>query len=242
MKKISSNLIINIFLPFFSLVFVFCIFVFFLTPKFGEILKVKKEIQDQQKQIDGLTAKLNDLKSLSIPELTNSTSLLLGTLPENKDFYRVLSGIKGVFSSEGIIILSYQFNPGLVSSDSSKNVDNSSGNSMTIKVSFQTTFDKLKGLISKLEKSLPIVTVDSIKYNGETASISGSLSSVDIVVKSYYSPLPRVLGAVDKPLPKITSAKSDLIEKLKLYTDYFVTENFNQGEVVVGKDNPFPSQ
>lgn len=213
---------------------------YFLTPKINQIFVLKNEIEKQQERISLLSAKLDDLKFISETELSSSSQLLLAALPSVKDFYQQLSVLQKIFSEEGLTLDSFQFNPGSVSTRSA-NLENTDEKT-PIKLTINGDGEKIANVIGKIEKSLPLMIIDSLEIDSSgQASFSGLLAPFTgtMIVSGFFSPLPKVLGKTDSPLPKMNDQKKTVTEKLKSYYRYSFEEMPSSGEIVVGKENPF---
>lgn len=219
---------------------------YFFLPRLKEYQKIRKEIKTQETKITKLTQKLNDLNALSEKELQDNLNLAMSSLPAEKDFFQVIEGIKNIFGQEGILLSDFKFNVGDVSTASAEagKSKTKEQNFFTINLSFLGTEEKTQMAVSRLEKSLPLLSVESIKFLSENASSSGQFETYlnSMTLRSYFSPLPKNLGSVDSPLPKIGSEQKKQLEVLSQYEVYQAL----QGEVAtqnvfVGRENPFPS-
>jgi hypothetical protein len=98
-------------------------------------------------------------------------------------------------------------------------------------------------MIENIDKMLPLVTIDRIKFGTVNATESGSLAdfSGKISIMSYFGPLPKTLGKPEEPLPKVSSQDRETVETLKNYKRYEPLAASEGEEVItVGKENPFP--
>ena len=116
---------------------------------------------------------------------------------------------------------------------------------MEMKLMFDTVPEKLSVLLEKLEKTLPLMEVDSIKFDSISLATSSSMIGVSsglLTLQSYSLPLPKVLGSVDSALPKISASDQKVIDLLRSYNRYtqIAQEATITQPVIVGKDNPFP--
>ncbi len=223
-------------------VIVFFLSAYFLLPKIGQIKQINKDIADQKERIAKLSSKLADLQSLSEADLYNHSSLLLEALPPQKDFYKMMTITKQIFTESSATLKSFTFSPGKISSDSARlSQDSSTANQLSMKILFVTSYESFSKLLDGFTKSLPLMEVDSINFSTILATQSGSLPDLEgtISVKSYFSALPKMLGQVDSPLPKISNQGKSLIEELTSYNQY-KAEEAGIGEAIVGKENPFP--
>lgn len=219
-----------------------------LIPKVQQIFEIKNQIDSQNTEIKKLSSKLVDLQTLSETELYDSSKLLLLAMPQEKDFFQVLSSVKKTLNDTQITMDSFGVSPGLISTESSdlrqNDVLSKGASSMQVKVSFFASPDNLGGLVGGLEKSLPLLEISSIKLTSLTGSASADLQVFggEMVLNTYSSLLPKTIGKLDSPLPKMSAADQKLIEDLKSFNSppAEVSTETSLQPVVLGKDNPFP--
>lgn len=215
----------------------------FLIPKIRKIPEMRRTIAAQEKDVNQLAQKLSDLQSLSEVELFNTTSLLLEALPAQKDFYQILTLTKKVFNDNNSLLKSFDFAPGKISTESGEPKSQDSDSlQMSLKILFTASYDNFSTLLNSFSKTLPIMEVDSIKFSSISATSSANLLDLEgtINLKSYFAPLPKTIGRIDAPLPKISSQGKSLTEELKTYQRYQEEETTSGEPVIVGKENPFP--
>lgn len=217
---------------------------FFIKPKINQYFETRGVVDKQKAEIGKLSEKVNDLRALSEADLASSYGLLLRALPEAKNFYAVVSSIKKIFQDEGGEIDSYSFNPGTVSTDSARVKDNEDlSGLMTVRINFLADFDKLAKIIERIGNNLPILSISSFSLDSgqETSVPDLGIYSGGIDLTAYNSPLPAAQVSLDKELPKMTSPKMSLIEKLRQHGRVLAEEPIVPEDIViVGKENPFP--
>ena len=211
-------------------------------PKFREYQKIKKEIEVQNQKITVLTRKLNDLNTLSEKELEDNVNLSLKSLPTEKDFYSVVKNIKNIFGQEGMLLSAFQFTVGEISTESAKKASADKPEFFGISLSFSGPVDKTEMVISRLENSLPLLSIDSLKLTSDSSSSSGQLGNYSgtMSLKSHFALLPKTLESIDKELPKINSPQNKQLEELSVYEYYSEVAELPVEGIVVGKENPFP--
>lgn len=226
----------EIYMPAAVISFVLLAFFIFILPKVKGVLSMRAGLKKQSQEISRLSQKLADLQTLSEGELYGAAEILLRALPAEKDFYQAVNLIKSIFQKYGVRVVSFSLSPGNLSE---------SGIPMPIKLLFFSRLAETANLVAELERSLPLLTVSSLALNNASATASGTLQDleVELIVKSYAEPLPKVLPAVDKPLPKISNKDRQTIEDMRKFISYTAEEESSVsevGSVVLGRENPFP--
>lgn len=225
--------------PVMVLIFLFFLTVFFFVPNVQQVISLRSENLKQLEKINQISQKLADLQTLSEAELYDSASLLIEALPVNKDFYKVLRVVKKTAVDSGLTIESFKVSPGIVSSASASVNDT---DAIRFYLIFTTTFSGLKNFLGSLEKTLPIISVESLKLTSPVSTISASmLVQGAMEVKSPARPLPKNLGGIEKPLVKISNKDRLFIEELKSYNRFQIEVSAAEAaeSVVIGKENPF---
>lgn len=219
-------------LPYLGVIVLTVLLLFVLVlPKIRQTLSARENNNKQAQRVRELSQKLADIEGLSEAELAETSALLLEALPENNDFYRLLSMVKGSFSQNGVQLEYFDLSPGELGSGSG---------SLSVKIAFSSSFENFKKLLSALEKSLPLVEVSSVKF--KTFILSSETSQVDgeMAIISYYQPLPKSLGKVGQPLTKVSGTEQKIVEELKGYRRYVSFGTTSSEPVLVGKEYPFP--
>jgi len=245
MKKLEPKEILKNFLfPILAISSVVLLTFVLLIPKVRQIMQIKKEIAGQEEQINKLSQKLGTLQNLSEPDLFDASNLLLEALPAQKDFYKVLSLTKKVFNDNNAQLLSFDFAPGRISSDSAGTKEESGNtNDMQLKVDFSASYESFSNLLQNLAKVLPLMEINSVKFSSMNATTSASLLNFEgtLSMKTYFVPLPTKMGSVDSPLPVVSSKEKQLLEDLKTYQRYEPEAAATEATPeAVGKENPFP--
>lgn len=247
-KNILENLQLFL-LPALAIFIVLVLFFVFFIPRVRQVFEQRGKILKQDEEIRRLTQKYSELSTLSEAELWQDSDLLFGALPSQKDFYQSLSVIRRICLENGVNVEAFELAPGVISATASSALTKNTEKvpNMMAKVIFSSSFENLKNVLLKFEETLPLMEVVSLKYEPGLRS-SGSFiaqatnlfifSQGEMVIKSYFLPLPLKMGAFDQPLVKITAADQKLIEKLKTFQRFTPEASF-EGETVVGRENPF---
>jgi len=221
------------------LVVILCLFLV-LFPRVEKVMEMRGQIKTQKAKITATTQKLNDLSSLSEADLYDSSSLLLQALPKDKDFLQFLLALKKLLQENDVLLESYKFSPGLISTESASAKSGEKDNQISITISFSSTFTNFSNFVTKLEKIVPLSSMGNIKIKSQGSTTSGELSLLkgDLTVVGYFSPLPKTIGSYDKALVKISSQDQKIIEELRNYSRFYLeAPSFEQ--VIVGKEDPF---
>jgi len=212
----------------------------FLAPNIRKATGLKEQIDKERERLSLLSQKLADLQNLSEAELVDEAKLLTEALPADNDFYQSLTVVKKIFADNGVTMDSFKFSPGEVSTQAAVLGSNKAQGKIEYQVSFSSSFESFANFVSAVEKTLPLLEIESIKFNFlGTASSSANLLSFEGVLglRSFYSPLPSTIGKIDSPVPKVNNQERQLIEDLRTYSR--VQEASPEAPVVIGRENPF---
>jgi hypothetical protein len=214
-----------------------------LIPQAKKIFSLREELTRQNNETQILVQKLADLQTLSEAELYDSANLLLAALPGDRDFATWLAGVKKTFEDNGVEVLSYNLDPGeIMTAGSKKGIQISP---MSVTIAFKGTISGLRGLVSSLNRSMPIMIVDGISFEQIRTSTTSAEPRAEgkIAVRSYYKPLPELLGKIEKPLGKITNKEREIIETLQAFERIQAVSSgeafSSESSIIVGRDDPF---
>lgn len=216
----------------------------FLVPKLGQIFSLRTEISQQSQEIKQLKQKLADLNTLSEAELYESSSLLEEALPVEGDLFKNMIILRKTFEENGVALDSFRLLGGLASGSAEPTAQVAGLSTLRMEVAFSAPFEGFRQMIKSMEKVLPLTAVKRIKFGSLEATESGSLAGLagKAEVISFFSPLPKTLGKVEQPLPKISNQEQKLIEELESYSRYQAGVSVEEpisSPSALGRDNPF---
>lgn len=215
--------------------------VVFLIPKLNEVRDVNEQVNQTKVRVDKLEQKLNSLKTLSEPELQKNVDLLTLALPTGEDVFNLISLVKTIGQENNLNLVSYSLSQ--TDTPTSNTTNTTEALSVDLNGTFNADLDSLQNFIRQIESTLPLTTVENIKVKTMEASGSAQINlyalSLEVKIRSLYSPLPKTLGKVETPLPKITDNDNKLIEQIKKFSTY-ETQQVPLETVTVGRENPFP--
>ncbi len=229
-------------LPAGSALLIILITFFFLIPKVRQILALRSSIAGQKAQISRLSQKVSDLLTLSEADLAESAGLVTEAFPPQQDMFKSLAMTKKIFEDNGLLIESFSFSGSVSSSSAASKTPAEEKSPLKINVSFYANFENFRKMIKEVEKILPLMKVEGLKFGSLEATASASIPSLSgkISLVSFSSPLPKTMGRTDQPLPKISNEDKKLIEELKTFSRYQVEEEVSTASALpVGKENPF---
>lgn len=207
-----------------------------LSSKVGEINTTLVERQTVAQQISDLNQKRNYLLTLSEDDLKKKTELLSQALPADKNVYFLLTVVDSIAQKYDFTVSNFNVSPGKVNDQSKK--DNVLSK-VPVTVSLSGPSDSYLALITAIEQSLPILSIDQFKL-----SQTGLLAKLDLTVSTYFSNANTEVKVKNLTLTDLsmTSAEAATITNLASYTPLL---NVNIGEtsgeqfVRYDRSNPF---
>lgn len=194
-------------------------------PQTSNIFQTGRNLGQVQQKLQILKNKLNDLETLNESELSNRQAVVVKALPTEKNFLLTLGVLVSLANREGLTVESYKSSPGLVLVKEKGRIE--------YKMTVSGSIEKLKSYLSDVQNSLPLMNPTgklSIDIKDNTA-----LASVNI--ETYYFPLPQTLGAIDKPVQKLSADEEKYLNLLISYNS--PPESISPLPVIVGRTNPF---
>lgn len=178
------------------------IILFVIVGKFGiaKVIGVRAEIASAQETERTLTQKLSILQTLS-PDITLKANLVASALPEGNPTLAVISQLKVLAASQGVVLSSVKSLAG---------VQNSSDlNATTVSFSLVGLKPQVFAFLNEIPKIAPITIVDKIRVTGNVGSITA-----DISVKSYWADFPKTIPSVTDPITDLTASDKDVLNKV----------------------------
>lgn len=191
-------------------------FLFFLSPKIGQILTLQSRQKAQKEKLAKLTFKLNSLEKLDLFELENQSKVALTALPAEGDASYLMYLARSLVAEAGLSLDDLQFDlKGLtVSATASSALPRSKTANLPViswKMEIAGTFDQLKELMENMKKIAPIIQVVVVNLELKTPE---AMTAV-VEVESHFLPLPETLGEVEKPLELINNEEQIAYQKVR---------------------------
>lgn len=198
---------------------------FFIRPKIGEILRLRREVRKNKVLLSKLTQKASFLEGLNEAELTLKSEKVLKVLPAEMDVSFILVNLKALASSEGVDIKRIQVDLG-------QNSKNTSLKSFGFKINVEGESENIKSFLRRIENISPVLRVKSLALNFQ----KGFQASMEL--ETYYLSLPKTLGKVEKEVPLLTSQEEKIYQRISALEEISLP-NVSFEEEKTGKYNPF---
>lgn len=172
--------------PFFVLLLFIISFNLVITPKFSELSNLNNSIKSINQQINLTTQKITYLSSVDQEQIKNDADFLESAVLQEKNAYFLVGVVRQVADDYGFAVNSFLIKSIEIKDDKAgtlKVSDKDVAVKLPIEVSLYGPDDKRVELISALEKTLPILFIESFEV-----SSAGGFSSLDMVIASYYVP------------------------------------------------------
>ncbi|KKR68063.1 MAG: hypothetical protein UU09_C0016G0014 [Microgenomates group bacterium GW2011_GWA2_40_6] len=209
----DKNLLMVWVTPMLMLAVLLSIFLWVVSPKISEIEKVIKEIEDIKKKTVEVMEKRKYFLSVDQEELNNNANLLSSGVMPQKNSYLLVKIIKKVAESSGFQVSDFSVSMGDVKKQEVKQaiVDYEK---VPVELTLSGPGEKYLELIKGLERSLPILSIDSfdLKINGQVALIK-------VRVSAYFQPMTNKINIESLRLTDMTLKVEEtaLLSKIKEY-------------------------
>lgn len=202
-----------------------------LLPKISQILETRQSLTQEKIRLSKLTQKVADLEGLDEVELSAKASLMLSSLPAEKDVPRILATLKDLGSQTGVTLESIKVAPGELSTISAQ-PETKGPPVLSFKASVRGIMEGMKSFLDQVESAIPIMQITEVSLDKSEGDVRA-----DISLDTYFSPLPKVLGVHETPVAKITPREEFLYQKIARFTTPLVGETLPP--VGVGKEDLF---
>lgn len=153
---------------------------FVILPRINNLKEMNSQVNDIQKQIKSTQEKIGYLSALDKNELDKDANYLNNALLREKNTYLLVKIVRTIAESYGFNVKSFLVTPGtLKSSGTEKKAPLDVVTKIPVALVIVGPKSKYMELILALEKSLPVLVVDSfdLKSSGDVAEVSLKISS-----------------------------------------------------------------
>lgn len=196
----------------------------FIVPQVKQILSAKSSLDQEQARLEKIKRKLNELRTINQNDLSQRTDLSLQAVPPEKNFLDLLSNLEKAANKNNLAVESFQVIPG------SLNVTQQG--KLSLKMSIAGSLENVKNFLVSAENILPIVDMKVVKIG-----IEKDIATTEVNLDLSFLPLPKTLGNIDSPLPRLTADEENALSKLSGFE--YIQNDLGESSVPAGKDNPF---
>ena len=156
-------------------------------PKFSQIKELRQSIELAKKNTEDVNQKRAYIQSVDDEDLKAKQEMLLMALPESKNIYYLLNVVSGLVSDYGFMVDGFSLSPGELKEDGGdvkSNANKTEGvSSLTFTISLIGPEDRYIELVSGLENSLPLLSLNSL----ESKSVSTNIITLDLSLVTYFA-------------------------------------------------------
>lgn len=207
-----------------------------LIPNLNRANQIYVQGQTLKKKLEQLILKERALSSYDYDYYKDIFLKTGQILPENKDYVSLINTFDKLERKSGASITRTDFQLGVVSTSSANliKVPGTSAFAIPIKVSVLgdlTAIEKFLGLISDYRGRLMVF--DNVSVNSKNDTLEAGFSG-----QAFYYILPATLPPIDSPLPALSAAEQEILEKIILLD--LPKETFEElDKGAIGKKNLF---
>ncbi|KKS90375.1 MAG: hypothetical protein UW69_C0002G0018 [Microgenomates group bacterium GW2011_GWA2_44_7] len=187
-----------------------------VTPAFESIKKTNKEVEEQQKKLDFLTQKVEDLKKLDPEVVDRRLGLMEKAIPSEKDALAGVALLQTVASTVGVNIENLSVSPGMVSSDSAALQADMSKLSVAYKGVLVGDIDQFLAFFDTLAKpTFPLFVPTKINFSGS----SDKRQTGTLTLNMLWLQQPKSFGGDSKPVANLSTAEEDFVRWVEQNTE-----------------------
>ena len=206
---------------------------FVVWPKFNEMIKLKESNKALEATKVKLTEKALALSQLDQSKLEEQQTSANYLLPSQKNIFEFIGQIENIRNQSGVVITSlsvgsvgqFKSNPAKADSADAKTgapaappaaVENDvaasvGASAVEMKVSVTSDYRSILQFLNNLYAMARVTTVKDLTFS---ASPEGQITT-SLVISSLWQASPTDLGSIEAPLPVLSKADTDLLEKVR---------------------------
>lgn len=210
-----------------------------IIPKINEVSGKMKEIKVTMGKVVEINQKRTYLQSVDQEEITNNANkLALALLPE-RNSYLLVRIIQDAVAQTGYNVDDFSISMGNVKNDDAKKSDNLSYDKIPVTVSLVGPVENYIALVRTIERSLPIMSIDSYEMRSQNG-----VATIKLSVQAYYLRDISNLKLENLSLADLTpsSDESSLLTKISEYQNMSIGNGNNETEgtfVKYERQDPF---
>lgn len=191
-----------------------------LAPQLSKTLKLKSENMENREYLEKLLAKSKELEKFSLGDLERKLELSLRALPAKKELPPFLATIDKTAAENQLGIVNFSLAPG-------------ESSAFPLNYTFSGSWESFGKFWKSLGESLPLFAVKSVKVTNMAGQFTAEAN-----LEAFILALPEKIGAVDTPLPVLTSEDEELFQTLEGFSSFNFSQS-GQEASPSARTNPF---
>lgn len=210
-----------------------------IVPKINEVSGKIKEIKVTMGKIKEINQKRTYLQSVDQDEITSNANKFASALLPERNSYLLVRIIRDAASQSGYNVDDFSISMGNVKNNDVKKSDNSNYDRIPVTVSLVGPVENYIALVRTIERSLPIMSIDSYEMRSQNG-----VATIKLSVQAYYLRDISNLKLENLNLSDLTpsSDESSLLTKISEYQNMSIGGASNEGEgnyVKYERQDPF---
>lgn len=206
---------------------------FFARPQYDRVKKARQALASERQKIEKLEAKVQALETLDETELSQKVEAALKALPAKKEVLPGILIMSRLAEETGMIIERFSVSPGEISEEESEEGKaTTSKEELSFKLEVLGSQEQFRAFLERLAEFVPLTDVKKASL-----SFTGDVGTAEFTWELYFSPLPKVIGEPETPLPKLTAEEEEAFARISTLPYYVSEKVFTP--VPSGRENPF---
>lgn len=204
-----------------------------LKPRLNDLLKTRRNLAKQKKELAQLTQKVVILEGYDQNELEARINQILKVLPTEKDGPLIFATVRSLVADYDLELGSLNVEVGEIATESAKPKSKKELlPSLEIQLDAFGSLDNLYNFLEAIESTTPLMRIETVAISREGTTIESKIQ-----LSTYYLVAPKDIGKVDRQITPITSEEEEIYQKLSRYES--PTVGTGLPFVGSGKENPF---
>lgn len=213
-------------------------------PSVQSSLRLRKEVQAAQAELDLIEDKVASLEGVRESDMRAKLDIVEVALPSEKPVFSAISSVQIQAEQAGVTVTGFDFSPGSLATGSAQSQANSVTQveealpgqlaEMPMKIDIEGSYEVVTNYLDLLQRTTPLLAVTGLDLS--LSSQEEALFSIGVEMVAYYSLPPEEITAPTEPLPPldVASPTFSLLSSFDTAADLEIQPGSGQD-----KQNPF---
>ncbi len=175
-------------------------------PQTQQWFSIQREIREIEKKISIVKNNIQIMQSLNTTSLEDRIDTALAAVPDDKDFFGIITAIADSAVKSGVLLGDFAFSPGTLSTGAATTIETQQP--IDVSIPIEGDVDTVREFLKEINEKLPLSQSQTL------IAESGSSAEAKLRLIFQYKSLPLITYTYTKPITSFTEEELLLIDQL----------------------------